>query len=101
MASNFLDGGMVPRSVKRMFDQRDEPRELRPAEKAMLVHEGARHEVRLLNLSRSGAMVIFSSMPHIGDPVELGLPGGNPVPGKVCWVRDGRIGVTFDSPLEY
>lgn len=101
MASEFLDGGMIPRSVTRMFDQREERRDPPPSDEALLVHGGARHDVRLLNLSRSGAMVIFSSMTHIGDPVELGLPGRSPAAGKVCWVRDGRIGVTFDGPLEF
>lgn len=100
MASEYLDGGMIPRSVKRMFDQRGEPRDPPPADRAMLIHGGASHDVRLLNLSRSGAMVILSSLPHIGDPVQLGLTGRSPVPGKVCWVRDGRIGVNFDRPLE-
>lgn len=101
MASEFLDGGMIPRSVTRRFDQREEPRDPPPVDRAMLVHGGADHDVALLNLSPSGAMVIFSSMTHIGDPIELGLPGRSPVPGKVCWVRDGRIGVNFDDPLEY
>lgn len=101
MASEYLDGAMIPRSVKRMFDQRGEPRVPPAADHAVLMHAGGTHEVRLLNLSRSGAMVIYSSMTHIGDPVSLGLPGRSPAPGKVCWVRDGRIGVTFDGPLEY
>ena len=66
--------------------------------------------------------VIFSVLlaPHFASlpwPKRLGLgfvsgdisvalylqryPDPAPAPGKVCWVRDGRIGVTFDGPLEY
>ena len=91
---------MIPRSVKRMFDQRDELRVEPSGESVVLEHRGRRHSVRLLNISPSGAMVIFPSMPHIGEQVQLQLLGRKPVSARVRWVRDGRIGVNFDVPLE-
>jgi len=95
----MLNGSMIPRSVKRMFDERSEPREV-DSSSAELELRGQRHKVTLGNLSPSGAMVIFPFMPHIGEEVVLHLSGRGRFPGQVCWVRDGRIGVTFAASLE-
>jgi hypothetical protein len=45
-------------------------------------------------------MVIFPLMPHIGDQVRLQLFGRDQQAGTIRWVRDGRIGITFDDPLD-
>jgi hypothetical protein len=97
-----LDGGMIPRSVKRVFDQRDEPRfevegELQTA---VLSHRGHNHVVRVGNISSSGAMVVYPDVPHIGEPVTLQLLDHGAVAGQVRWVRDGRVGINFVEPLE-
>ena len=96
----MLNGSMIPRTVRRMFDERSEPREATGAQAATLELRGRKHEVRLINLSSSGAMVIFNSMPHIGEQVALHLSDRGRVCGQVCWVRDGRIGVNFDAAVE-
>lgn len=101
MAAKFsLDGGMIPRTVKRMFDERGEERVATGQQTAVLVHRGQEHVVRLVNVSASGAMVIFSAMPHIGEEVSLQLLGRDAMKGHVMWVRDGRIGLNFAAPLE-
>ena len=89
---------MIPRSVRRMFDEREEPREPAESQTAVLEVRGCRHVVRLVNISPSGAMVIFPHMPHIGEQVVLHLLGRGRIPGHVRWVRDGRIGVNFAAP---
>lgn len=95
----MLNGSMIPRTVRRMFDARSEPRE--PASQAVLLElRGRKHEVRLVNLSTSGAMIDFDSMPHIGEEVALHLGDRAPVAGQICWVRDGQIGVTFAAAME-
>jgi hypothetical protein len=96
----MLDGSMIPRSVRRMFDERAEPREEAESQTAVLEIRGRRHVVRLANISSSGAMVIFSMMPHIGEQVALHLLGRGRISAHVRWVRDGRIGVNFAAPLE-
>lgn len=96
----MLHGSMIPRSVKRMFDQRSEPREPADSSSAVLEWRGRKHVVRLGNSSPSGAMVIFTMMPHIGEQVTLHLPGRSPMAGQVRWVRDGRVGVNFAAPSE-
>ena len=96
----MLHGSMIPRGVKRMFDERAEPREPAESQTAVMEIRGRKHMVRLANLSPSGAMVIFSLMPHIGETVVLHLLNRGRVSGQVCWVRDGRVGVNFAATEE-
>jgi hypothetical protein len=92
-----LDGGMIPRTVKRMLDERTEERFDAAAQTAVLEFRGRKHVIRLVNTSPSGAMVIFSLVPHIGEQVSLQLLDRGQVTAKVRWVRDGRIGISFDE----
>ena len=95
-----LDGSMIPRSSSRAIDERAEPRYEPRSQTAALELRGRRHVVRLLNISPSGAMVILGLIPHIGETIRLQLIGRASVEGRVTWVRDGKIGVTFAVPLE-
>lgn len=96
----MLDGAMIPRGVRRMFDQRSEARDPVESQTAMLEWRGRKHVVRLQNLSSGGAMVNFVAIPHIGEEVRLHLLGRSPITAHVRWVRDGRVGVNFAEPLE-
>ena len=96
----MLHGSMIPRSVKRMFDERAEPREEAESQTAVLEVRGRKHMVRLANLSPSGAMVNFTLMPTIGEKVVLHLLGRGRVKGQVCWVREGKVGVNFAASEE-
>jgi hypothetical protein len=97
-----LDGGMIPRTVRRIFDQRDEPRfDLDgDLQTAVLSRDGRNHVVRVGNVSNSGAMVVYSYVPHIGEAVTLQLLDHGAVAGHVRWARDGRVGINFVAPLE-
>lgn len=98
MASKFsLDGGMIPRTAKRMLDERFEERSPADSETAVMDFRGRKHVVRLVNISPSGAMVIFPLVPHIGERVSLQLLEQGQISAKVRWVRDGRIGISFDG----
>jgi hypothetical protein len=96
----MLDGTMIPRNVRRIFDERSEPRTPVDSHTAVLEIRGRRHVVRVANISPSGAMVIFPDMPHIGEELVLNLLGRGRMLGHVRWVRDGRIGVNFAARLE-
>lgn len=101
MAGKFgLDGGMIPRTVKRMFDERGEPRFDGELQTAVLVHRDRKHVVRVGNISSAGAMVVFADIPNIGEEVELQLLDHGAVAGQVRWVRDGHIGINFIALLE-
>lgn len=102
MSSRFhLHGDMIPRAVKRMFDQRAEARTVGAvAQKAALLLRGRNHVVPIINLSPSGVMLRFSGTAHIGETVSVQLLDRGPIAGQVRWLRDGRMGVHFVRPLE-
>ena len=66
----------------------------------MLEFRGRKHVVRLINVSPSGAMVIFPHMPNIGERLLVQLLDRGTVWAQVRWVKDGRLGVSFTTPLE-
>ena len=101
MAGKFsLDGSMIPRTVKRMFDERGEPRLESDSRTGVLTHDGRDHVVRIGNISSFGVMVVYAGIPHIGETVTLHLLDHGAVAGQVRWVRDGRVGINFAAPLE-
>lgn len=101
MASNyFLDGAMIPRAEKRAIDERAEVRYPAVSSTAVLEFRGRKHVVRLVNVSSSGAMVIFPHLPNIGERLPLQLLDRGVVSSQVRWVKDGRIGLSFAAPLE-
>ena len=101
MTSRFqLHGSMIPRSVKRMFDERSEERLDTESQTAILSVRSRNHIVGLVNLSRSGAMLRFTGDAHIGESVSLQLLDRGTIDGQVRWLRDGRMGVYFAHPLE-
>lgn len=101
MASNFsLDGSMVPRTVTRHADHRAEGRTEVQSQTAVVEFRGRSAVAGLVNISPSGAMLIFSLIPNIGEPISIELSGRGRVDGHVCWVKGGKIGVTFTAPLE-
>ena len=97
MASQFfLDGSMIPRTEKRAIDERA-GNAARPSvsSTAVLEFRGRKHVVRLVNVSPSGAMVMFPHTPNIGERLPLQILDRGLVSAQVRWVRDGRIGLSF------
>lgn len=90
-----LNGNMIPRSVRRSIDQREEPRTEVTRQAAQIIFRGQPHVVRVINVSSSGAMLVFAPVPHIGEAVVLQLAGEEQIAGRICWVRDGHIGIQF------
>ena len=101
MASSFfLDGGMIPRTAKRSIDERTEVRHAAISSTAVLEFRGRKHVIRLLNVSPSGAMVVFPHTPNIGERLLIQLLDRGAVWAQVRWVKDGRVGLSFAAPLE-
>jgi len=95
-----LDGSMIPRTEQRTVDERSEPRHPATSSTAVLEFRGRKHVVRLINVSRSGAMINFPHTPNIGEFLPVQLLDRGRVSAQVIWVKDGRIGVSFAVPLE-
>ena len=101
MASGFaLEGSMIPRSESRRIDERQETRRAAASSTGVLEFRGRKHVVQLINVSKSGAMVIFPHVPNIGERLALQLLDHGFVWAQVRWVKDGRIGLSFASPLD-
>lgn len=100
MATKYLHGSLIPRAVSRRVDHRCEPRSDVGQEAATLEFRRRKYEISIVNRSASGAMVIFRLIPYIGETIKLHLDGVDEVSGRVCWVRDGKIGIEFASPVE-
>jgi PilZ domain len=94
-SSFFLDGAMIPRTEKRSIDERNEVRHPSISSTAVLEFRGRKHVVRLVNVSKCGAMVIFPHTPNIGERLPLQILDRGLVTAQVRWVRDGRIGLSF------
>ena len=62
---------------------------------------GERRELCLIkNISAGGMMVrAYCSIP-VGTPLSIELKVGDPVRGRVSWVREPNIGIVFDQPLD-
>jgi hypothetical protein len=91
---------MIPRAEKRGIDERTEVRHPSVSSTAVLEFRGRKHVVRLVNVSPSGAMVIFPHIPNIGERLLLKLLDRDALWAQVRWVRDGRIGLSFAAPQE-
>jgi hypothetical protein len=91
---------MIPRSENRSIDERNELRHESVSSTAVLEFRGRKHVVRLVNVSPSGAMVIFPHMPNIGERLPLQILDRGVVSAQVRWVRDGRIGLSFAASFE-
>ena len=91
----FLDGSMIPRTEKRTIDERAELRHPSASSTGVLEFRGRKHVVRLLNVSASGAMVIFPHTPNIGERLLLQILDRGAVWAQVRWVKDGRLGLSF------
>lgn len=101
MASGFaLEGSMIPRTETRRIDERNETRHPASSGTGVLEFRGRKHVVQLINVSKSGAMVIFAQVPNIGERLPLQLIDHGFVWAQVRWVKDGKIGLSFASPLE-
>lgn len=97
-SSYFLNGAMIPRNSKRVIDERTETRHVSMSSTAVLEFRGRKHVIRLINVSPSGAMVIFPHTPNIGERLPLHILDRGLVTAQVRWVRDGRIGLSFAAP---
>jgi hypothetical protein len=83
-------------ALKRLGDARRERRQA-VARPAVLTIGGQMFDVRLLDISRSGAMVVFEGSIAEGENVILQPLDRDPLRGQVRWSRAGRIGIGFET----
>lgn len=94
-----LAGSMIPRTARRTVDQRWEPRHSGLVDDAVLGARGREKLVRVVNISREGAMLTPAPALRIGEAVTLRLAGDVVVEGSVRWIRENRMGINFAVTL--
>lgn len=62
--------------------------------------DGTETTVRVRNISEGGLMAETPVLFAVGDEITAELRGVGSVPGKVVWIRDGRIGVAFGRTID-
>jgi PilZ domain-containing protein len=85
----------VPRESRQRSDSRAEDRHRLLNERARVTHDGAHHEVELINLSGGGAMISGALKPLLWDRLDLHLGNHGDIECAVRWIREGRIGLEF------
>lgn len=91
---------MIPRTVKRMLDERSEKRIDAESRTALLTVRGRNHIVSVINLSCSGVMLRYSGNARIGESISIQLLDRGTISAQVRWLREGQMGVYFANPLE-
>jgi hypothetical protein len=98
-AQNWLDR-LRDRLHSLLDTRRESRRSAERSELAILSLRGRDHQVGVLDLSKSGAMIAFDGHAHEGDPVTIQLLDHGLVAGQLRWIRDGRAGIFFIRPLD-
>jgi hypothetical protein len=93
--ADTLDSVKVAREEYRRGDTRDGDRHRLTDEQVRVRHNGASHDVQLINLSGGGAMVAGSFEPMLWDKVELHLGENGTIECAVRWIKGGRVGLEF------
>lgn len=55
---------------------------------------------RIRNLSSGGLMAEVHVPLAVDDPVRIELKAGDQLAGRVRWIREGRMGIAFDEPID-
>ena len=76
-----------------------EPRQ-RLMRRAIAGINGRPHEVRLRNISATGALVECSEPVVPGAQITIDIVGAGPIVGTVRWAHEGRFGIQFTETFE-
>ncbi len=100
MTANLNAEKPYQQPVAGAIDERDEVRIPTSSQTAALCRDGRRRLVRMVNLSRTGAMIGHAEELAAGDQVTLQMVDHGEVEAEVRWAEGGRAGLHFARPLE-
>ena len=81
-------------------DRREGERHMTLYRVGSILVENRRELCLIKNISAGGMMVKLYCAVAIGTKVVVELKSGQPIRGKVGWVRDQNAGVAFDEPID-
>lgn len=89
-----------PRSIEAEDSARDGSRDSMFLMARLYYGTGKSAPMRVRNLSPGGLMADCKARVAIDDAIEVELRGFEDLTGRVAWVHDGRVGVTFDQSID-
>ena len=81
-------------------DRRQAERHIKILRVAALTIEGRRELCLIRNISAGGLMAHVYSSVKLGESVVAELKTGQPIVGRIVWVKDSNAGVAFDVPVD-
>ena len=100
MTGSFIAKSPSSGAETNGIDERGEARIATSSHTAALCCDGRRRLVRLINLSRTGAMIGNCAPMSVGTQVTLQIIDHGEIDAEVRWAEDGRAGLHFARPLE-
>ena len=81
-------------------ERRRQPRHLSILRVGALIGANGRELCLIRNISAGGLMAHVYSHHEEGDAVSVELKSNHEIPGKVLWVEDSNVGISFDEPID-
>ena len=81
-------------------DRRGGERHLTLFRVGTMLLDGQRELCLIKNISAGGMMIRSYSPLQEGKQLSIELKHGQPLSGRVTWVRDQQVGFTFDQPID-
>ncbi|WP_152569416.1 MULTISPECIES: PilZ domain-containing protein [Sphingomonas] len=89
-----------PRQPAPELERRDAERHLTLFRVGAMVVNGRRELCLIKNISAGGMMLRVYCALEPGVPVEVELKTGQPLTGRVTWVREHQVGIAFAVPVD-
>ena len=90
----------APPSLNRGDDRRDGERHMTLYRVGSILIDDRRELCLIKNISAGGMMIRLYCSVAEGTAITVELKSGQPINGKVGWVRDQHAGVAFDAPVD-
>lgn len=81
-------------------DRREGERHMTLYRVGSILVEDRRELCLIKNISAGGMMIRLYCSVAVGTPVIVELKSGQPIRGKISWMRDQNAGVSFDHPVD-
>lgn len=81
-------------------DRRLAERHIKILRVAALDIEGRRELCLIRNISAGGLMAHVYSKVKVGEGAVTELKTGQPIAGRIVWVKDSNAGIAFDTPVD-
>ncbi|GLR47827.1 hypothetical protein GCM10007925_15400 [Sphingomonas astaxanthinifaciens DSM 22298] len=103
-----VDEMPVETTLYSLSDQAPQPEDRREGDRHLtlfrvgtMVVDGRRELCLIKNISAGGAMLrLYTGGLELGSELTVELKCGQPLSGKVAWVRDPNVGLAFEQPID-